>query len=124
MKDRLFINSYSFRFSARPCTPAFNLTKVDKKKAKERLSEFQLVADKIKNDYRTSLINKTAKVLFENKVKNENKYFGRDEYFNAVITESKEDLTGKIKNIKILRINQNTLYGDIISNINQTNYAA
>ena len=124
MKDIQFINSYSFIFSARPGTPAFNLTKVDQKKAKERLSEFQLVADKIKNDYRTSLINKTAKVLFENKVKNENKYFGRDEYFNAVITESKEDLTGKIKNIKILRINQNTLYGDIISNINQTNYAA
>ena len=86
--------------------------------------EFQLAANKIKSSYRNSLTNKTVKVLFENKVKGENKYFGRDEYFNAVITESKDNLTGKIKNIKILSVNQNTLHGDIISNTDQTNYAA
>ena len=57
-------------------------------------------------------------------MKSGNRYFGRDEYFNAVIVESKENLTGKIKNVKILKGNQNTLYGEIISNLNQTNYAA
>jgi tRNA-2-methylthio-N6-dimethylallyladenosine synthase len=124
MNNIKFINSYSFIFSARPGTPAFNLTKIDQKIAKERLIEFQLAANKIKSSYRNSLTNKTVKVLFENKVKGENKYFGRDEYFNAVITESKDNLTGKIKNIKILSVNQNTLHGDIISNTDQTNYAA
>ena len=49
-------------------------------------------------------------MLFENKVKNENKYFGRDEYFNSVIVESKSNLIGKIKDVKIL-VNQNTLFG-------------
>ena len=53
-----------------------------------------------------------------------NKYFGRDEYFNSVIVESKSDLTGKIKNVNILEWNQNTLFGEIASKINQTNYAA
>ena len=57
-------------------------------------------------------------------MKNKNKYFGRDEYFNSVIVESNEDLTGKIKNIKILKGNQNTLFGEMSSNLNQTNYAA
>ena len=57
-------------------------------------------------------------------MKNGNKYFGRDEYFNSVIVESNNDLTGKIKYVKILKGNQNTLFGEIISNINQTNYAA
>ena len=57
-------------------------------------------------------------------MKNENKYFGRDEYFNSVIVESNKNLTGKIKNVKILKGNQNTLFGEIISNFNQTNYAA
>ena len=38
-----------------------------------------------------------------NKIKNENKYFGRDEYANSVIVESNnENLNGKIKSIKIL----------------------
>ena len=64
------------------------------------------------------------KVLFENKMKIGNRYFGRDEHFNPVIVESNEDLTGKIKNVKILKGNQNTLFGEIASNLNQTNYAA
>ena len=31
------------------------------------------------------------------KLKNENKYFGRDEYLNSVIVKSNENLVGKIK---------------------------
>ena len=81
-------------------------------------------AEYIKNDYRKKLINKIAKVLFENKMKNTNKYFGRDEYFNSVIVESNKEISGEIKNVKILKGNQNTLFGEIIPNLNQTNYAA
>ena len=124
MNNIKFINSYSFIFSARPGTPAYNLEMVNEKEAKKRLVEFQSLAEKIKINYRKKLINKNAKVLFENKVKNENKYFGRDEYFNSVIVESKSNLIGKIKDVKILTVNQNTLFGEINSNLNQTNYAA
>ena len=119
-----FINSFSFVFSARPGTPAFNLKKIDKKIAKTRLLKFQSVAENIKTNYRKKLLNKTSKVLFENKMKSGDRYFGRDEYFNSVIVESNNDLTGQIKYVKILKGNQNTLFGEITSNINQTNYAA
>ena len=119
-----FINSFSFIFSARPGTPAFNLENIDEKVSKNRLIEFQNTAENIKNKYRKKLIKKTAKVLFENKMKIGNRYFGRDEYFNSVIIESKKDLTGLVKNVKILSGNQNTLYGEIISNNDKTNYAA
>ena len=119
-----FINSFSFIFSARPGTPAFNLENIDEKVSKNRLIEFQNTAENIKNKYRKKLINKTAKVLFENKMKIGNRYFGRDEYFNSVIIESNKDLTGLVKNVKILSGNQNTLYGEIISNNDKTNYAA
>ena len=124
MKEVKFINSYSFLFSARPGTPAFNLKKIDKTEAKNRLIQFQNIAEKIKVNYRSELKNKTMKVLFENKVKNEKAYFGRDEYFNSVIVKSDYNLTGKIKYIKILEANQNTLFGEIASNLNQKNYAA
>ena len=30
-------------------------------------------------------------------MKNKNKYFGRDEYFNSVVVSSNNDLTGKNK---------------------------
>ena len=98
-----FINSFSFIFSARPGTPAFDLKEIDESDSKKRLIYFQSTAEKIKNKYRKNLINKTAKVLFENKMKNENKFFGRDEYFNSVIVDSNDNLTGKIKNVKILK---------------------
>jgi len=119
-----FINSFSFIFSARPGTPAFKLDKINEKDAKDRLIEFQRVAEDIKTNYRTNLINKTVNVLFENRMKSGKRYFGRDEHFNSVIVESNNDLTGKLKNVKILKGNQNTLFGEIPSNINQTNCAA
>ena len=124
MEDIKFINSYSFIFSARPGTPAFNLEKINQLDAKKRLMNFQEVANKIKVDYRKNLINENVNVLFENKTKKENKYFGRDEYFNSVIVENNEDLVGKIKSIKILNVNHNTLFGEVISNMSKKNYAA
>ena len=119
-----FINSYSFMYSARPGTPAYNLTNIDSDVAKKRLMDFQKTAEKIKSKYRNKLINKISTVLFENKTRNENEYFGRDEYFNSVIVKSETNLIGKIKNIKVLEINQNTLFGEVVSNFNQKNYAA
>ena len=114
MKKVKFINSYSFIFSSRPGTPASMMKKVDSKIAKERLIIFQNVADGIKKNYRKNLVNTTAQVLFENKIKDENKYFGRDEYFNSVIVNSSQNLTGKIKKVKIDQHNYNTLFGEII----------
>ena len=119
-----FINSFSFIYSARPGTPAFDLSTIDTKDAKNRLIEFQRIAEGIKNSYRKKLINKNVKVLFENKMKDGNKYFGRDEHFNAIIVNSAYDLTGEIKNIKILAGNQNTMFGEVTSNLNQKNNAA
>ena len=120
-----FINTYSFVFSPRPGTPAFGLQKISKEDAKNRLTKFQKIAGEIKINYRKKLINTTGLVLFENKIKNENKYFGRDEYANSVIVESNnENLNGKIKSIKILSVNHNTLFGKIVHDNNQKNCAA
>ncbi|MDB3857875.1 tRNA (N6-isopentenyl adenosine(37)-C2)-methylthiotransferase MiaB [Pelagibacteraceae bacterium] len=127
MKKVKFINSYSFIFSPRPGTPAGNLKMIDLKIAKGRLSIFQKLANKIKKKYRDELINSTAKVLFENITKNKMGYFGRDEYFNSVIVNSNENLIGKIKKVKINQCNQNTLFGEIlsdISDISQKEFAA
>ncbi len=119
-----FINSFSFIFNERPGTPAFKLQKLDEMVVKNRLIEFQRIADNTKTKYRKLLIEKSAKVLFENKMKNSNKYFGRDEYFNSVIVESNNNLTGEVKSVKILKGNQTTLFGEIFPSTNQSNYAA
>ena len=124
IKNVKYINSYSFIFSARPGTPAFKLEKVNQSEAKERLISFQSLAEKIKTKYRVTLIDKVSNVLFENKTKEDNKYFGRDEYLNSVIVKSNENLVGQIKRVKITSGNHNTLYGEILTNLSQNNYAA
>ena len=124
MKKIKFINSYSFVYSARPGTPAANMETISDNIAKDRLKTLQELAENIKKEYRKNLVGTLANVLFENRVSNENKFFGRDEYFNSVIVESNEDLAGKIKKIKIQNYNKNTLFGEEVLNINQKEYAA
>ena len=38
--------------------------------------------------------------------------------------KNSKNLKGKVKNVKILKSNHNTLFGEIAENFNQTNYAA
>ena len=124
MKNIKYINSYSFIFSARPGTPAFKLDKMNEKEVKKRLISFQTLAGEIKTQYRKKLIDKVSNVLFENQINNENKYFGRDEYFNPVVVECDENLSGEVRQVKVSNYNQNTLFGEIILESNQKNYAA
>ncbi len=123
IKKIKFINSYSFIFSSRPGTPASNLKSEQIEILKERLKIFQKESDKIKINYRNHLINKNSQVLFENKLENQEKYFGRNEYGDPVIVESKTDLTGKILKVKINHFNKNSLFGEIENN-NKRDFAA
>ena len=118
IKKVKFINSYSFIYSQRPGTPAAELNLVNSKVAKTRLLNFQKIAEEKKKKYRKTIINSSAKVLFENKLKDQDKYFGRDEYLNSVIVSSKTSLVGKIINIKIKSFNHNTLFGDFVDGMN------
>ena len=108
-----FTNSYSFIYSPRPGTPAAKLKQIDENVSKERLIIFQKKAKKIKSNYKKSLFNKKSMVLFENKIGNKNEYFGRDEFSNSVIVKCQENLKGKIKEVKIISGNHNTLFGEI-----------
>ena len=60
--------------------------------------------------------------MFENKSRRGNEFFGRDEYLNSVIVKSKQDLNGKIKLVKIISGNQNTLFGEIKNEINYNSF--
>ena len=115
-----YINIYSYVFSPRPGTPAANMKQVNREVAKQRLKVFQEKAAKIKMCYRENLFNKQSLVLFENKIENSDKYFGRDEYLNSVVVKSNEDLKGKIFEVKILNGNQSTLVGMIKKKIKET----
>ena len=124
MRKVEFINSYSFIFSARPGTPAAKMQQVEEDISKKRLIIFQKIAEEIKMKYRKNLLGKKRFVLFENKVTNKNQFFGRDEFSNSVIVKSEDDLQGKINEVTIIDVNQNTLFGEINTKINEKEFAA
>ena len=49
-------------------------------------------------------------------MKNETNLFGRDTYLNPVIFKGDKNMIGKFVTVKILRFNQNTLFGEIEKN--------
>ena len=111
-----FINSYSFIYSSRPGTPASKLNTVDQKIAKKRLIKLQEILEKINTKSKKEFLNVSIEVLFENKLKRQNKYFGRDKFLNSVIVGSEKDLTGRTLNIEINDFNHNSLFGKILHN--------
>ena len=124
LKEVEFINTYSFIFSPRPGTPAAKLKEVDINLAKERLIVFQKISNELKMRYRKDLFNKTEKVLIENKMNMKDKFFGRDEHFNSIVINNRNDLRGMIIKVKILTGNQNTLFGTVIEKEKNENFAA
>ena len=116
IKKIKFINSYSFIFSPRPGTPASKLKPVANEIAKERLIEIQKALENHQVNKNQSLLGKSIEVLVENKLKNQNKYFGRNVFLNSVIFEGEEKYIGKLVNVKITKTNRNTLFGKIDEN--------
>tara|TARA_Y100000992_G_scaffold285278_1_gene236123 strand:- start:14 stop:1312 length:1299 start_codon:yes stop_codon:yes gene_type:complete len=118
VKNIKFINSYSFIFSPRPGTPASKLKPVDNDIAKERLINIQQLLESHQIKKNKSIVDTSIEVLVENKLKNQNKYFGRNFFLNSVIFDAEDKYIGKLVNVKITKANRNTLFGKIDENKN------
>ena len=108
-----FINSFSFIFSPRPGTKAANLEITNKNELKNRLINIQEKLFNNQIELNKSLENKSVEVLVENKLKNQNKYFGRNKFLNSVIFEGDESYIGKLVKVNITKSNKKSLFGEI-----------
>ena len=113
VKKIKFINSYSFIFSPRPGTIASNLKLIDTKVAKKRLNLIQSELFSYQSSKNKMTENKIVNVLVENKIKNQNKFFGRTECMTAVIFDGEENIEGQIVPVLVTHSNQNNLFGKI-----------
>ncbi|MFL2901669.1 MAG: tRNA (N6-isopentenyl adenosine(37)-C2)-methylthiotransferase MiaB [Candidatus Pelagibacter sp.] len=114
-----FINSFSFIFSPRPGTVASSLPIIDKNESLERLEIIQkkLFENQIKMN--KSLENTKINVLVENRMEDKSKLFGRSEYMTSVLFSGNDELIGKIVKVKILNSNKNTLFGELVGQIDK-----
>ena len=108
-----FINSFSFIFSPRPGTKAADLEIADKVELKKRLITIQEKLFNNQIEMNKSLENKIVDVLVENKLENQNKYFGRNKFLSSVIFEGHESYIGKVVKVNVEKSNQNSLFGRV-----------
>jgi len=111
-----FINSYSFIFSARPGTPASKLQKINSNVTKNRLKIIQNQLFYLQLNKNKKLEEKKIEVLVENKLKNQNSYFGRTRKMTPVIFESTLCNPGDLIQVEIISSNQNNLFAKHMEN--------
>jgi tRNA-2-methylthio-N6-dimethylallyladenosine synthase len=111
-----FTNSYSFIFSARPGTPAAKLQKINSDIAKNRLKIIQNQLFNLQLNKNKELEEKKIEVLVENKLKNQNSFFGRTRKMTPVIFESTSCNPGDLIQVEIISSNQNNLFGKHMEN--------
>ena len=106
-----FINSYSFIFSPRPGTPASLRKLNDLFVSKKRLKKLQdiLKKNQIKNNQ--THLNQYYEVLVENRLEDENNYFGKTKLMIPVKFDSNNCKPGELANVQIISANGGVLYG-------------
>ena len=116
-KVRFYSQSFSFKYSPRPGTPAAEMEQIDESVKSERLHMLQDILKKQVSDFNSTMMGKAVPVLFDNKnAKFDNQISGRSEFNQIVLVDGideskKESIIGDIVNVEITRINNNSLGG-------------
>jgi len=112
IKSVNFINSFSFIYSPRPGTPASRMEMIDIKIQKKRLTILQNLLEKIQIKKNNDKIKKVEEVLVENRLKNQNQYFGRTKDLTPVILSDISDSEiGNIIKVRIDKCDKKSLFG-------------
>ena len=114
IKNIGFVNSYSFIFSPRPGTPASKLKQINYKLAQKRLKIVQDELFEFQKSKNKGLVGSVVEVLVENKLKDQDKFFGRNSKMTPVIFTADTCKPGDLIKVKIISSNQNNLFGESI----------
>ena len=109
-----FAQAYSFKYSARPGTPAAEHEDqiADEVKA-ERLARLQELLCAQQAAFNRAMVGRTADVLWEAPGRKDGQLSGRSPYLQAVHAEGAYSLLGKITATEIVSASQNSLHGVI-----------
>jgi len=111
IKEVGFINSYSYIYSSRPGTPA-GIKNFNPPEANEiRLKKLQDILENLQNQNNKKNFQKNCEVLVENKLSNQEKYFGRTKCMTPVIFDMENYKIGELVNVKITSYNKKNLFG-------------
>jgi len=109
-----FGQSYSFKYSARPGTPAADKVGVPDEIAVGRLHRLQALLSKQQKEIQQSMVDRKVDVLFEKLGRETGQLIGKSEYLHAVHVTAPPNLIGEVKPVRIIRSVTNSLAGELI----------
>ena len=116
VQEVTFAQAYSFKYSARPGTPAASIEdQVPDAVKAERLHALQDLLDAQKRAFNGACVGKTLPVLFERPGRKPGQLVGRSPYLQPVHAAGSPDLIGAIATVEINAAGPNSLDGDIMS---------
>ena len=114
IRDVVFASAYSFKYSARPGTPAANMAGLVRPDvASARLMELQNLITEQYFAFNKTCIGKTMPVLFERTGKKEGQLQGRTPFYQAINVPANERLLGEFVDVKITEATANALVGEV-----------
>jgi tRNA-2-methylthio-N6-dimethylallyladenosine synthase len=107
-----FAQAFTFKYSARPGTPAASFPNQVPEEAKhERLLALQGLIDGHRRAFDRAMVGRRLPVLFEGKGRKPGQVTGRSPYLQPVYVEGPEALVGQIAPVDILAASPNSLTG-------------
>jgi tRNA-2-methylthio-N6-dimethylallyladenosine synthase len=106
--------SYSFKYSVRPGTPAAERMQVPEDKKNIRLQEFQKLLSEQQKTVQEDMIGRTVTVLFEKTGRQSGQVVGKSDYLHAVHVPGDQNKVGLLESVLITGSNTNSLQGKII----------
>ena len=106
--------SYSFKYSVRPGTPAAERVQVPEGKKNIRLQELQKLLSEQQKTVQEDMVGRTVSVLFEKTGRQIGQVVGKSDYLHAVHVPGEENKVGLLENVLITGSNTNSLEGKIV----------
>lgn len=120
IKEVNFAQSYSFKYSIRPGTPAGEIThQVCEQEKVERLYEVQALLKEQQLSFNQKTVNTTQPVLLDREGKVSGQLLGKTPYMQSVPLEISKELLGSLVNVLIKDAYANSLTGSIVD-LNQS----
>jgi len=105
---------YSFKYSARPGTPAAERALVDGDVASERLSRLQALLTRQQQEIQDQMVGRKASVLFERKGRLPGQMVGKSEHLHAVHVGDTRVSVGDLRQVRITESAANSLAAELI----------
>jgi tRNA-2-methylthio-N6-dimethylallyladenosine synthase len=112
-----FAQAYSFKYSARPGTPAADLPQIPDAVRSERLAALQGLLNRQQSAFNAASVGSTIEVLFERHGRRLGQVIGRSPHMQAVHVDGPATLIGRMARVRVVEEGANSIGGRLVDEV-------